>query len=95
MLERGQEDTVSEGQQSPPRCEKKTSEASPWLARGAWLGFVTLILLHLDFWREQRPILYLGWSPEERGYRMFWLGLAWRYLLYFCQWGLKGDDHVP
>ena len=48
----------------------------------AWLGFVTLVLLHLDSWRPQRPRLYLGWVPEELAWRLAWMGLAWLYLLF-------------
>jgi len=51
----------------------------------AWGGFAGLLLLHLDFWRPQRVVLYLGWIPEEIVYRLGWVGLAWLYLLFLCR----------
>lgn len=54
------------------------------LQRTAWLGALTLLLLHLDFWRSQRPTLWFGWMPEELLYRLLWMFLAWLYLLFFC-----------
>ena len=51
----------------------------------AWAGFLLLIFLHLDFWREQSPTLYLGWLPEELAYRLAWMVLAWLYLMYFTR----------
>ena len=50
----------------------------------AWAGGLLLLLLHLDFWRPQRPILHFGWLPEELLYRLSWLLLAWLYLMFFC-----------
>ena len=49
----------------------------------AWGGALLLLVLHLDFWRPQRPILYLGWIPEELAYRLAWTVLAWGYLIFF------------
>ncbi|MEQ9321125.1 MAG: hypothetical protein RIF41_18320 [Polyangiaceae bacterium] len=49
----------------------------------AWVGGLSLLALHLDFWRPQRAVLYAGWLPEELLYRIVWLGLAWLYMLYF------------
>ena len=46
-------------------------------------GAAALVLLHLDFWRPQRAILYFGWLPEEMAYRLVWVFLAWLYLLAF------------
>lgn len=48
-----------------------------------WVGFLLLLILHLDFWRPQRLVLYFGWLPEEMAYRLLWMLLAWLYLLYF------------
>jgi hypothetical protein len=52
----------------------------------AWVGGLLLLVLHLDFWRPQRVILYWGWVPEELAYRLAWIGLAFLYLLYFCSY---------
>ena len=57
----------------------------------AWGGFLLLIALHLDFWREQRPVLYLGWIPEDMAYRLVWMVLAWIYLLYFTRYVWRED----
>lgn len=48
----------------------------------AWSGFLFLIALHLDSWRPQRVVLYLGWIPEELVYRLCWVALVWVYLLF-------------
>ncbi len=50
----------------------------------AWTGAGLLLILHLDFWRPQRVVLYGGWLPEELLYRLVWMLLAWLYLMYFC-----------
>ena len=52
----------------------------------AWLGFVVLVFLHLDFWRPQRVELYWGWLPEEMAYRILWFIGDWLYVLYICGW---------
>ena len=52
-----------------------------WMAS---LGFLLLVLLHLDFWRTQRVRLLLGWVPEELAYRLLFLILAWLYMLFLC-----------
>ena len=57
----------------------------------AWGGFLLLIGLHLDFWREQRPVLYFGWIPEDMAYRLLWMGLAWLYLVYFTTYVWRED----
>ena len=57
----------------------------------AWVGFVVLMGLHLDFWRPQRAILYLGWIPEEIAYRLGWILLVWLYLLFLCSRSLSAD----
>lgn len=49
----------------------------------AWFGFFALLVLHLDFWRPQRPVIWFGWIPEELAYRFLWLLLAWLYLFFF------------
>ena len=56
-----------------------------WSSRDSWIawgGFVLLMALHLDSWRPQRPVLYMGWIPEEILYRLGWIGLVWAYLLF-------------
>ena len=50
----------------------------------AWAGFALLLVLHVDFWRPQRVVFYLGWIPEELFYRLLWVLLAWGYLLFVC-----------
>ena len=50
----------------------------------AWVAGITLVVLHLDFWREQRVVLYFDWLPEELLYRIVWLLAAWAYLAWFC-----------
>ena len=52
----------------------------------AWIAGLALLALHLDFWRAPSNALYFGWLPEELGYRILWMGLAWIYLLCFCGW---------
>lgn len=52
----------------------------------AWAGLLVLLVLHVDFWRPQRPVLWLGWLPEELAYRLGWMLLAWLYLLFFTRW---------
>ncbi len=60
-----------------------------------WVALVTaalLLLLHLDFWREQRPVIYFDWLPEEIAYRLCWMMLAWAYMLFFCRYVWREDD---
>ncbi len=45
---------------------------------------LVLTLLHLDFWRPQRPRLIGGWIPEELAWRVIWMLLAWGYMLFVC-----------
>lgn len=60
----------------------------------AWAGFVLLIVLHLDFWRPQRAVLYFGWLPEDLAYRLVWMLAAWLYLLFFIAkvWTEEADS---
>ena len=53
--------------------------------RLAWILAAALLLLHLDFWRPQRPEIYFGWMPEELAYRLGWMILAWLYLEWFTR----------
>lgn len=57
---------------------------------------LTLVALHLDFWRVQRVELYFGWLPEELAWRLAWTLLAWVFLLWFCAPGrdatAEGED---
>ena len=48
------------------------------------IGFVALVLLHLDFWRPQRSRLLFGWLPEELAYRVGFILLAWLFMLFVC-----------
>lgn len=50
-----------------------------------------LVLLHLDFWRPQRPVIYFGWLPEELAYRLGWMLLAWAYLEWFVRKVWSGE----
>lgn len=63
--------------------------ASLWIA---WLGFVVLVLLHLDFWRAQRVQLVGGWVPEELAYRFVWMALAFVYMVFLCGRFWRGND---
>ena len=58
----------------------------------AWIGFGVLLVLHLDFWREQRVAVHLGWMPEELTYRLLWILLAWVYLLFVCSFVWKRGE---
>ena len=58
----------------------------------AWISALVLVVLHLDFWRDQRPVLYWNWLPEELLFRIVWLLLAWAFLLFFCRFVWRGDD---
>ena len=59
----------------------------------AWVGFLLLLALHLDFWRPQRSELLFGWLPVELAYRVLFLVLAWLYMVFICSrvW-IKGAD---
>jgi len=50
----------------------------------AWVGGLLLLVLHLDFWRPSRDVLYGGWLPEELAYRLLWILAAFLYLWHFC-----------
>lgn len=62
----------------------------------AWIFAVILLLLHLDFWRPQRPVIYFGWLPEEMAYRLGWMLLAWAYLEWFTRkvWSSSDLDEM-
>lgn len=45
-------------------------------------GLAALIVLHVDFWRPQRAIVYFGWMPEEILYRLGWMLAAFLYLTF-------------
>ena len=55
--------------------------ANGWIV---WGGLAVLLVLHLDFWRPQRAVLWFGWVPEDLLYRFAWMALAWAYLMYVC-----------
>lgn len=63
----------------------------------AWVLGVALVLLHLDWWRPQRPVVYLGWIPEELLWRLGWMALAALYLVWFCArvWRVPGGGRGP
>jgi len=50
----------------------------------AWLGFIVLMVLHIDFWRTASDTLYFGWMPETMAYRVAWIIGSWVYLMFFC-----------
>ena len=58
----------------------------------AWVSLVTLLVLHLDSWRPQRPVLYFSWLPEDVAYRLGWMLLAWLFLLFFTRYVWKEED---
>jgi hypothetical protein len=60
-----------------------------WIAA---LGGALLLALHLDFWRPQHSVLHFGWLPEELGYRIAWMLLAWLYLLHFTAYVWRDDE---
>ena len=62
----------------------------------AWILAAILLLLHLDFWRPQRPVVYFGWLPEEMAYRLGWMLLAWGYLEWFTRkvWSSEHLDEM-
>ncbi len=60
--------------------------------RIAAAGFLVLVVLHLDFWRPQSPRLLFGWLPEELGYRIVYIVLAWIYVLWICDRVWREED---
>jgi hypothetical protein len=50
----------------------------------AWVVCLALTLLHLDFWRPQRVVLWLGWIPEELSYRLLYVLVAWLFMVFVC-----------
>lgn len=50
-----------------------------------------LLVLHLDFWRPQRDVIWFGWMPEELVWRLAWMVLAFVYLIFFCSRVWKED----
>ena len=50
----------------------------------ASIFFAVLLLLHLDFWRPQRPHLWFGWLPEELAVRIGAILLSWLLMLWVC-----------
>ena len=59
----------------------------------AQIGFVVLLLLHLDFWRPQSTAFVFG-VPVELAYRCGYLLLAWGYMWFLCA-RVWPDDEVP
>lgn len=70
----------------------KVASRSPLLAVLAWGGALLLLVLHLDFWREDRARIFFGWLPEELAYRLAWMLLGWIYLLWFCARVWREED---
>ena len=60
----------------------------------AWVWFLALVVLHLDFWRPQRPDLWFGWLPEDMAYRLAWMVGAFFFLLFFTYrvWNEEGES---
>ena len=72
----------------PPRPSRSAAGATQGRSASralAWAGFLALLVLHLDFWRPQRDVLWFGWMPEELLWRLGWMGLAGLYLVFFCR----------
>lgn len=51
----------------------------------AWIGALTLLALHLDFWRDRGTAMVLDWLPQELAWRLGWMLLAGLYLVWFCR----------
>ena len=60
----------------------------------AWIGFVALVVLHLDFWRTRGSGIWFGWMPEDLAWRLGWIVLAIGYLFFFTAfvWREKEGD---
>jgi len=67
---------------------KSSSDAARFLA---WAGLIVLLVLHLDSWRPKRDLIWFGWMPEELAWRLVWMGLAFLYLIFFCNRIWKED----
>ena len=61
----------------------------------AWLGALALLALHLDSWRPQRAVVYLGCLPEELAWRLVWMALATAYLVFFCRYVWRDGEDAP
>ena len=60
--------------------------------RLAAIGFVLLVVLHLDFWRPEGPLLLFGWLPSELAYRAVYVVLAWIYIVWICAAVWRTED---
>lgn len=58
----------------------------------AWVGLALLLVLHHDFWRPQRAVLWFGWLPEELAWRLGFVALSVLYLAFFCRFVWREDD---
>jgi hypothetical protein len=65
---------------------------SPAIRAAAWIGALLLLVLHLDFWRPQRPTLYFGFLPEDLAWRIGWMILATLYLLFFIAFVWRSEE---
>ena len=66
------------------RCNIRVVISQRTALRIAAVAFTLLLLLHLDFWRPQRPHLWFGWLPEELAFRIGTILLAWLLMLWIC-----------
>ena len=57
-------------------------------------GFLILLALHCDFWREPSAGAWLGVLPDELAWRMTWMLLAWGYLVFVAHrvWRDRGAE---
>ena len=51
--------------------------------------------LHFDVWRGPRPAIWMGWMPEELGYRLLWMAGATVYLWMFTGWVWAEREDEP
>ena len=58
----------------------------------AGFGATLLLVLHLDFWRPVRPVLWWWGVPEELAYRLLWMFAAGIYLAWFCRRAFREAD---
>jgi hypothetical protein len=54
--------------------------------------FGLLLATHLDAWRPQREVLWLGWLPEELAWRLLWMLGAAAFVVWFTRavWAQEG-----
>lgn len=74
------------------RAQSDERDRSPVPRALAWAGFLALLALHLDFWRERRDVIWFSWMPEDLAWRLCWMLAAILYLLFFCRFVWREDS---